>query len=215
MCPCGRSTAYLCRRGHHWRVSLLCSLAGYALARIHFPGRNFIFLAVLATMMIPGVVLLIPRFIILKQSGLLATYQGGILPIVVDAFVIFLMKQFFESIPGEVKKPRGLMARHHFKFSARRAADGNCPTHCPLHLAFQGTWNELDISYRARSDCAEFVASHARFGNPARAGVGQHSGLWAIPCRLAPDDLADGFGLYRFQRDLCGKFKPFRSQRIT
>ncbi|MCK6581443.1 MAG: carbohydrate ABC transporter permease, partial [Anaerolineae bacterium] len=82
----------------------LASLAGYALARMNFPGRNFIFLAVLATMMIPGVVLLIPRFIILKQLGLLASYPGGILPIVVDAFGIFLMKQFFESIPTEVEE---------------------------------------------------------------------------------------------------------------
>src|SRR5581483_3863824 len=55
------------------------SLAGYALARLRFRGRNLIFLGILATMMIPGVVLLIPKFIILKQLGLLATYQGAIL----------------------------------------------------------------------------------------------------------------------------------------
>ncbi len=122
----------------------LCSLAGYALARIHFPGRNFIFLAVLATMMIPGVVLLIPRFIILKQLGLLATYPGGILPIVVDAFGIFLMKQFFESVPGEIEEAARIDGATPFQIFSRVALPmATAPLIALSILAFQGTWNEL------------------------------------------------------------------------
>jgi multiple sugar transport system permease protein len=123
---------------------LLCAMAGYALARVNFPGRNIIFLAVLATMMIPGVVLLIPRFIILKQLGLLATYPGGILPILVDGFAIFLMKQFFESIPGEVEEAARIDGATPFQIFSRVALPmATAPVIALSILAFQGTWNEL------------------------------------------------------------------------
>lgn len=122
----------------------LCSLAGYALARINFPGRNVVFIAILATMMIPGVVLLIPRFIILKQLGLLATYPGGILPIVVDAFGIFLMKQFFESIPGEVEEAARIDGATPFQIFWRVSLPmATAPLTALAIFAFQGTWNEL------------------------------------------------------------------------
>lgn len=123
---------------------ILCSMAGYALARLNFPGRNLIFLGVLATMMIPGVVLLIPRFIILKQLSLLSTYQGGILPIIVDAFGIFLMKQFFESIPTEVEEAARIdgatPAQIFWRVSLPMAT---APLTALTIFAFQGTWNEL------------------------------------------------------------------------
>lgn len=122
----------------------LCSLAGYALARISFPGRNIVFLAILATMMIPGVVLLIPRFIILKQMSLLATYPGGILPILVDAFGIFLMKQFFESLPGEVEEAARIDGATPFQIFWRVSMPmATAPLIALAILAFQGTWNEL------------------------------------------------------------------------
>src|SRR5690606_33120229 len=83
---------------------LFDSLAGYSLARLKYPGNRAVFFIILGTMMIPGVVLLIPRFIILKQIGLLNTYQGVIFALAADAFGIFLMKQFFESIPNEIEE---------------------------------------------------------------------------------------------------------------
>lgn len=122
----------------------LCSLAGYALARVNFPGRTFVFLAILATMMIPGVVLLIPRFIILKQLGLLATYQGGILPIAVDAFGIFLMKQFFETLPSEVEEAARMDGASPFQIFWRVSLPmATAPLIALTIFAFQGTWNEL------------------------------------------------------------------------
>ena len=80
----------------------LDSLAGYALAKLSFKGNRMLFVALLGMMMIPGVVLLIPRFIILQQMGLLNTYTGVFLTLGVDAFGIFLMKQYFETIPDEL-----------------------------------------------------------------------------------------------------------------
>src|SRR4051812_30660633 len=80
---------------------IFASMAGYALARIPFPGSNMLFLGILGTMMIPGIVLLIPRFIIYRMLGLIDTYAGLILPVLVLPFSIFLMRQFFQSIPSE------------------------------------------------------------------------------------------------------------------
>lgn len=77
----------------------LDSLAGYALARLEFPGRRIVFGLVLATLAVPNVVLLIPRFLILKQLGLFNTYPGMILPIAADAGGIFIMRQFFLQVP--------------------------------------------------------------------------------------------------------------------
>src|SRR5687768_4656780 len=65
---------------------LFASMAGYALARIPFPGSNLLFLGILGTMMIPGIVLLIPRFIIYRMLGLIDTYAGLILPVLVLPF---------------------------------------------------------------------------------------------------------------------------------
>ena len=80
----------------------LDSLAGYALAKLRFRGNRILFSILLGMMMIPGVVLLIPRFIILQQLGLLNSYLGVFLTLGVDAFGIFLMKQYFETIPDEL-----------------------------------------------------------------------------------------------------------------
>jgi multiple sugar transport system permease protein len=78
------------------------SLAGYSLARLHWPGRNVVFALVIAVMAVPPIVLAIPRFIVLGELQLLNSYQGMILPLSVDAFGIFLMRQFFVRIPKEM-----------------------------------------------------------------------------------------------------------------
>ena len=79
------------------------SLAGYALARIDFRGRNVIFSMLLAVMSVPMVVLLIPKFLIIKSLGIYDSYAGMILPLLIDAAGVFIMKNFFESIPRSVE----------------------------------------------------------------------------------------------------------------
>jgi len=78
------------------------SLCGFAFAKYDFPGRNVLFLLVLASMMIPFFVTLIPIFYIVKQLGWLNNYAGLILPGVVSAYGIFLMRQFMLDIPDEL-----------------------------------------------------------------------------------------------------------------
>ncbi len=82
---------------------LTSSLAAYAFARLHFPGRDTLFLGYLATMMIPGVVTMIPVFILLKNLGLIDTYTALILPAAFSAYGTFLLRQFFLSIPPELE----------------------------------------------------------------------------------------------------------------
>src|SRR5205823_1145184 len=80
------------------------SLAGYALARMRFPGRNLLFFLVLGTMMVPVAMTLVPVFVILTKLGWINTYQGLAAPFMVTAFGIFLMRQFFQSIPVEIEE---------------------------------------------------------------------------------------------------------------
>lgn len=80
------------------------SLAGYAFARLRFPGRDALFLLVLATMMIPIYVTLIPSYLLVKDLGWLDSHQGLIVPRVVSAFGIFLMRQHFLTIPREIEE---------------------------------------------------------------------------------------------------------------
>ncbi|MBX3050080.1 MAG: carbohydrate ABC transporter permease [Caldilineaceae bacterium] len=79
------------------------SLAAYSFARVEFPGRDTLFLAVLATLMLPGSVTLIPTFLIAHALGLTNTFMGVVLPGFVSAFGIFLLRQFFLNIPRELE----------------------------------------------------------------------------------------------------------------
>lgn len=82
---------------------LFHSMAGYALARLDFPGRNALFLAIMSTYMLPIYAVIIPRFIVVKQLGWLDSYQGLIIPSVFHAFGIFAFRQFFLGIPRELE----------------------------------------------------------------------------------------------------------------
>ncbi|MEX2540158.1 MAG: carbohydrate ABC transporter permease [Trueperaceae bacterium] len=84
--------------------TLLSAMAGYAFARLRFPGRNILFFLILGTMMIPFPVTLIPSFLIVADLGWLDTYQALIVPRAVSAFAIFLFRQFFLAIPRELEE---------------------------------------------------------------------------------------------------------------
>lgn len=83
---------------------LFNSMAGYALARLSFPGKKSVFILVLAVLMIPGQVTMIPNYLILKEFGWLNSYQGLIVPAMVNATFIFMMRQFFVNFPKEVEE---------------------------------------------------------------------------------------------------------------
>ncbi|MFZ1397942.1 MAG: carbohydrate ABC transporter permease [Candidatus Promineifilaceae bacterium] len=123
---------------------IFASMAGYALARIKFPGRNAVFLAILGTMMIPGIVLLIPMFIVLKQVNFIDSYAGLIVPKLATAFGVFLMKQFFESIPGEIEEASRIDGASRLQMFFRVVLPMARPALVALVIfSFQGAWNDF------------------------------------------------------------------------
>jgi multiple sugar transport system permease protein len=83
---------------------VFCSLAGYAFARLRFPGRNYIFMLFLAVMMVPGQMFLIPQYQLMQSWGLLNTIPALFLPGMFSAFGTFLMRQFFMQLPMELEE---------------------------------------------------------------------------------------------------------------
>jgi multiple sugar transport system permease protein len=83
---------------------VFCSLAGYAFARLRFFGKNVLFVVLLATLMIPFQVVLIPIFLIMRHLGLVDTLGALILPNLATPFGIFLMRQFFRTLPIELEE---------------------------------------------------------------------------------------------------------------
>jgi multiple sugar transport system permease protein len=81
---------------------VFCSMLGYALAKLSFPGKRVLFLIVLGTLMVPGVVTFMPLFVIVANMGLVNTHAGLILPFLAGAFGVFLMRQFISGIPDEL-----------------------------------------------------------------------------------------------------------------
>ncbi len=81
------------------------AMAAYAFARLKFPGRNILFLMILSAMMIPGIVLFIPNFILIKNLGWLNTFQGMVAPyVLMTPFAVFFLRQFFLSVPLELEE---------------------------------------------------------------------------------------------------------------
>ncbi len=129
------------------------SLAGYALARLRFPGRRAVNGGVLAVLAVPGVVLLIPKFLVLKQLGLFDSYGGMILPLMCDAVGIMLMKAAFEQVPVELEDA----ARIDGAGVLRTFVSVMLPLVRPslitvAILSFQGSWNELTHFLVATAD---------------------------------------------------------------
>ena len=81
---------------------LTCSMAGFSFARLRYPGRDFLFFLFLSSLMVPATVILIPTFILIKSLNLIDTHWALILPATTSAFGVFLMRQAFMTIPGEL-----------------------------------------------------------------------------------------------------------------
>lgn len=82
-------------------VLFFSALAGYGLAKFAFPGNRLCFLLILSTMMVPFQVILLPLYVLTYQLGWVNTYAGLIIPGMVSAFGVFLMRQFCQTIPDE------------------------------------------------------------------------------------------------------------------
>jgi multiple sugar transport system permease protein len=81
---------------------LFCSMVGYALAKLEFAGKRVLLVIVLGTLMVPGTVTFMPQFVLISNMGLANTHAALILPTVVGALGVFLMRQFISGIPDEL-----------------------------------------------------------------------------------------------------------------
>lgn len=129
------------------------SLAGYALARIKFRGRSAVFSAVLAVLAVPGIILLIPKFLVLNTIGIYDTYPALIVPLLVDAAGVFIMKQFFETIPVSVEEAARIDGAGTFRTFWSVVLPMAKPALITITiLSFQGSWNELSHFIVAAQD---------------------------------------------------------------
>lgn len=120
------------------------SLAGYALARLQFRGRGLVFAALVAVMAVPSVVLLIPKFLVINQLGIYDSYAGMIIPLLADAAGVFIMKNFFESIPVSVEEQARIDGAGTFRVFWSVVLPMARPALITIIiLSFQGSWNEL------------------------------------------------------------------------
>lgn len=122
----------------------LCSLAAYAFARLKFPGQKIVLTLIVATLMIPGVVLLIPKYLILNKFGLVNTYWAIIIPGAVGATGIFLLTQFFRAIPKDLEEAAAIDGASLFTTYWRVILPLARPALATLAiLEFQGAWNSF------------------------------------------------------------------------
>lgn len=122
----------------------LDSLAGYALARLNFRGRKFVFGLVIATLAVPSVVLLIPQFLIIKELGIFNSYPGMILPMMIDAAGIYMMRQFFLQVPVALEEAARIDGATVFETYWRVVLPVVRPGLITLAiLSFQGAWNQF------------------------------------------------------------------------
>ena len=125
---------------------LTCSLAGYAFARVPFPGREGFFLLLLSTMMLPGVVRLIPLFVIFDRLGWLNTFLPLVVPRLLghNAFYIFLMRQFFRGIPMELSDAARIDGASEFGIWWRVIMPNSKPVLAAVAIfSFQFGWTEF------------------------------------------------------------------------
>jgi multiple sugar transport system permease protein len=126
-----------------FQITTAC-LAGYALARLKFRGREAILLIILATLVIPFQVLVIPIFLILKWGNLINTYWALILPTAANGFGIFLMRQYFSTIPIELEESATLDGANRLQLIWHILLPLARPAIITLFLfTFIGEWNDL------------------------------------------------------------------------
>ncbi|MDI9438693.1 MAG: carbohydrate ABC transporter permease [Limnochordia bacterium] len=118
------------------------SLAAYAFAKMNFFGKNVLFVLFLGTMMIPGEVMLIPNYITMVNFGWIDTYYALIIPWTVSVFSIFLLRQFFMSIPHELFEAALLDGCGKFKYLITVMLPLSKPALATVMLfKFIGSWN--------------------------------------------------------------------------
>jgi multiple sugar transport system permease protein len=119
-------------------------MIGYALAKLRFPGRHAVFLLILATLMVPATVYLVPLFVLVSALGLVNSLPGIFLPFTVQAFGVFLMRQFIQGIPDELLEAARIDGAGEFAIFWRVVLPLlGAPLATLGILVFLGSWNNF------------------------------------------------------------------------
>jgi multiple sugar transport system permease protein len=123
---------------------LTCSMGAFAFAKLRFPGRDVIFLILLSALMVPGQVTSIPLFILIKTYGLFDTHAALILPALTNVFGVFLLRQFFLTIPEDLVDAAKIDGASLWVIYSRVVLPLAKPALSTLAiLVFTGSWNEF------------------------------------------------------------------------
>lgn len=122
----------------------LASLCGYGLAKFNFKGNKIIFVAIMATMMIPFEAIMIPLYMVASALGMMNTYRGMIVPFLVTAFGVFQMRQYLITFPAEFIDAARVDGLGEFKIYARIVIPNSTPVMATLAiLSFRNQWDNL------------------------------------------------------------------------
>lgn len=165
---------------------LLGALAGYGLARLHFPGRGVLFGLLLASLMIPGEMSIVPLYIAFLKIKLTDSYPAIILPFVANVFSVYIFRQFFLTLPKELEEAAAIDGASRFGIFWRVAFPlARSPTIAATILLFTANWNaflwpllivfdeEMKTMPVGMAQFAPVIGAHTQivgFG-PAMAGV--------------------------------------------
>ncbi len=123
---------------------VLCSLAAYAFARIRFLGRGVVYFLLLATLMVPLQVVLIPTFLIVKDLGLIDRLGALIVPNLASVFGIFMLTQFFKTLPIELEEAARIDGASRLSILLRIVVPLSLPALATLAvIQFMWTWNDF------------------------------------------------------------------------
>ncbi|HEY0186474.1 MAG TPA: carbohydrate ABC transporter permease [Cellulomonas sp.] len=123
---------------------LFCSMVGYALAKMEFAGKRVLFMLVMLTLMVPGVVTLVPMFVLVSRMGLVNTYAALILPFVATPLGVFLMRQFMSGIPDALIEAARIDGAGELRVFARVVLPQCGPPLATLAiLTFLSSWNNF------------------------------------------------------------------------
>ncbi len=122
----------------------LNAMAGYALARMRFPGRKLVFWIIIATMMVPGQVTIVPVFILLSKLGWIDSYWAITVPFLTSAFGVFMMRQFFLTVPKSLEEAATLDGMGPFQTFFRIILPIAKPAMAAQAIfMFLGSWNSF------------------------------------------------------------------------
>ncbi|MFD6446983.1 carbohydrate ABC transporter permease [Promicromonospora sp. NPDC060204] len=123
---------------------VFCSMVGYALAKLDFPGKRLVFTLVLVTLMVPGVVTFVPLFVVVSKLGMVSTYPALILPFLAGPLGVFLMRQFIQDIPDSLIEAARIDGAGELRIFLRVVMPLCGPALATLAiLTFLGSWNNF------------------------------------------------------------------------